>query len=67
MARLIVAVEEVMAVIETAVEASCSEEPVAVGATAVEKFDVAAAAVVLIVAASDCLQEEEVKLDLLSY
>lgn len=63
--RPIVAAEELMAVFVTAVEASCSEQPVAVDATDVDKVDVAA--VVLIGAASDCLQEEELKLDLLSY
>lgn len=43
--------------------AACFADPKVVGVV----VDVAGAAVVLIVAASDCLQEEEVKLDLLSY
>lgn len=81
-AKPIVVAEELMAEFETAVAASVSEKPAGVAlATDVDKaadavgmvtVDVvellaAGAAVVLMVTASDYLQEEKVKLDLLSY
>lgn len=80
-ARPAVAAEELKAEFETAVETSVSEQAVAGVATDVDKpadavgtatVDVvellaAGAAAVLIVTASDYLQEEKVKLDLLSY
>lgn len=80
-ARPAVAAEELKAEFETAVETSVSEQAVAGEATDVDKaadavgtatVDVvellaAGAAAVLIVTASDYLQEEKVKLDLLSY
>ncbi len=73
-ARPIVAAEELMAEFETAVEASVSETDVDkaavdVGTATVDVVELlaAGAAVVLTVPASEYLQEEQVKLDLLSY
>lgn len=82
-AKPIVVAEELMAEFETAVAASVSEKPAgvalasdvvdkaadAVGMVTVDVVELlaAGAAVVLMVTASDYLQEEKVKLDLLSY